>query len=117
MIHIGPSATTFGTHCFGLRVYPYAVHGRQINDQAIVYRTQARAIMPTATNGDFEAVVAAKVDGAYNIGDITTLGNEVRPFVNHGVIQSPCRVISSILAANDIAAYPSAKRTYLICCY
>jgi hypothetical protein len=69
-----------------------------------------------ATNGDFEAVVAAKGDGADNIGDISTLGNERRPFVNHPIIQSPRPVISLILAANDSPSYPGTEFFYLIIC-
>ena len=48
----------------------YALHGREVDHQAIVAGTQARAVVPATPHGQRQLMLASKVDSSDHIGDI-----------------------------------------------
>ena len=66
---------------------PYALHHRQIDDQAIIDAAETRTIVAAAANGDRKLVVPAEIHGRDDIGDIRASRDHQRPLVDHGVIE------------------------------
>src|SRR6185436_4094526 len=74
VVDVGGRAARLDAHSF---------EHRQIDDEPVVARSEARAAVPTTSNRDAETVVSRVVDRGDDVRDTDALGNDLRPPLDH----------------------------------
>jgi hypothetical protein len=85
MIDIAPSAAALHTHFTARWINSDALHGREVNDQAIIAGAQPGTVVTPAAHGNQQIVLTAKVDRRDHIGNVDAMRDQQRPLVNHAV--------------------------------
>src|SRR5262245_20329863 len=86
------------------RIDPHTLHGGEVDNQSVVARTEPRAVVAAAANGDEQAVVASEVHGADDIRYIGAVRDQARALVDHAVIERTGLVVALIGGLDDLAA-------------
>ena len=109
VIDVAGRAARAHSHRPVLGVDPYALHRRQVDDQAVIDAGETRTIVASAANGDRKLVVPAEIHRRDHIGDVRASGDEQRPLVDHGVVEFARVFVFRMVAPNDRAAKTLSK--------
>ena len=78
------------------RIDAYALHGGQVDHQSIVDAAKAGPVVPAATYGNPETMLAAEVDRGDHVAYVHTPGDHHWPLVDHGVEEFACLLVIGI---------------------
>lgn len=100
---------TAAAHPGGLRggVDAHPAHRRQVDGDAVVHQTQARAAVSAAPYGEFETVVADEIDRIHHIRRVRAPHHGSRLTVDHCVVDLAGLVVLRVLGADDRTAQGS----------
>ncbi len=85
------------------RIHLDALHQRKIDHETAIAHGIARDVVPAASNGDDQIVLAREVDGADHILRRLAAGDQSGSAVDHGVPDLACLVVASVARKQDIA--------------
>src|SRR6476619_5959950 len=100
MFHRTLSATAFRPHGARRRIDPHSIHKREIDHQAIVTTAEPRSIMPAATDGCEQLLLAAEAHRGDHVSHIRATRDEQRSFVDHRVVKLARLLILSVASLN-----------------
>jgi hypothetical protein len=86
------------------------LHFREVNDDAVVNRSESREAMATAAHRKREISGAREFDRAEDVGRIRGTHDEVWPAIKERILYLPRFVIVRIVWANQSAQEPRFKR-------
>ena len=84
----------------GHRIDAHALHGRQVDDEAVVDAGKPGSVMTATANRNAEVIVAPEIHRRHHVGDIDTARDQQRPLVDHAVVELP-RVLVGGIATLD----------------
>jgi hypothetical protein len=91
-IELLPEDTALGADSPRADIYMYALHGRQVDQQALIDGGVSRHVVAAATNGDLEAGRPCERDRIDEVGNAATAGDQGRVSVDEAVVD-PADVI------------------------
>ncbi len=80
-VHVRPGRAARDAHRATLRVDADAAHQGEIDDETIVADAEARAVVPAATDGNEQPVIAREVDGGDHVRGIGAANDQRGPTV------------------------------------
>ena len=96
VVDIARRATSLDADGLARGIDAYALHGGQVDHQPIVDAAKAGPVVPAATYGNPETMLAAEVDRGDHVAYVHTPGDHQRPLVDHGVEEFACLVVVGI---------------------
>ena len=95
-IQLPPQDASFGAHGAGASVYVDALHGREIDQEALIDSGVARDVVAAAANGDLQTQFSGERHRIDDVGDAATTGDEGRMFVDEAVVDLAQVVVALI---------------------
>ncbi len=105
VIDVAPRAAALDRRDPRRRVDLDPLHRGQIEDDAIVNRSEPGNVMPAAAYGKVRFVLARKVHDGDHVGDIHAPDDERRPAVDHRVVDGARLVVALVARPDQLPAY------------
>lgn len=87
-----------------LRVDADALHGSEVDDEAIVAGAETRHAVAAAADGQQDVVVTREGHRRHHVGCVDCLDDQAGPAVVHGVVDRSCRVEPIVARPDQRAA-------------
>ena len=87
-----------------LRIDADALHGPEVDDEAIVAGAETRHAVAAAADGQQDVVRAGEIDRRHHVGRVAGLDDQSRAAVVHGVVDRSCRVEPIVARPDQRAA-------------
>ena len=91
-IELLPQDAALGADSPSVCVYMDALHGREIDQQALIDSGVSRHVVAAAANGDLEVECPGELDRIDEVGNAATAGDEGRVFVDEAVVD-PAEIV------------------------
>ena len=104
VIDVSPGAAGVDADGVIFRADRSAAQQRQVDDQRIVGDAQAGRVVAAASDGEFDAVLAAEPHARDDVGRVAAARDSGRMLVDHGVVDGACLVIAGIARQDQITA-------------
>ena len=105
-VDLAPGAAAAHANGARLRVDLDALQRREVDDDAVVARPQAGAVVAAAADGQEQVVVAGERDRLRDVGRARALRDQRRPLVDHGVVDLARLVVVGVFGPDQPSPKP-----------
>ena len=107
MINVAPDASASNRDGARNRIDPRVFDRRKVDHQTVVTNSQTAGVVAASSDGNQKIVIAREIHASHDVGDIHTLRDQARPFVDHPVIHLAGVVIIGVARLNQSASEAS----------
>ena len=86
------------------RIDARPAHRRKVDHETVVDRSETRAVVSSAADGDVEAVGAAECERRLHVGYVMAACDDRGALVDHRVVDLACLVVLGVFGRDDLAA-------------
>src|SRR5918999_4440616 len=108
-VHLAPRAAAADADGPGLRVDVDVLHGREVDDDAVVDGAEAGSVVATAAHREGQVAVAGERDHLRYVVRSGTAGDQGRPLVDHRVVDLAGVLVAGVLRPNQLAGESAAE--------
>lgn len=109
-IEITPQSARLDPRHLRFRINLHPTQGRKVDHDAVVAQRRPRDIVASATNRDWQTLLAGKGQSASRVGATGALGDERRPTIDGAVPNSPGGIIVGVPGFDQATSEPGQPR-------
>ena len=110
VIEIGQGAARLYPHGPLVRVDPDPAQASEVDDESVVDRPEARAMVAAPSDRDLQSEVDPELERQPDVSDIDWPGDERRPSIHGGIEHSPRIVVARVVAPDHLSSEACLQR-------